>query len=70
MRSAFYHYKNLLGAGPPAKDAETILDQAKAGRILHEIVFNVLSLQGDEDGQAEEELNELFEENKIKIQSK
>jgi len=66
LRAAHFHFKGLLESRRLSLDHDVILDQLKAGKLLYEIVYHVLCLEGDMDGQSEDDLKELFEEHNIK----
>lgn len=64
LRSAYLSLQDKI-SGYPTTDLVEANRSARAGSILREVVFNVLCLAGDEDGEVKAELDDLFENNNI-----
>jgi hypothetical protein len=68
LRSAYHHYDNSIQKSSRlARDIDDLVKFVQASIMLKEICFLVLSLDGDYDGQTEERINEIFNEEGINI---
>ena len=67
LRSAYLYYQDdlvLQSNNPSVEELKKLIDAAK---VMRDVVLQVLCLEGDMDGQSEEILKDLVEENQIPI---
>lgn len=67
LRSAYHHYEDDMVLNSNNPSVEELKKLINAAKVMREVVFHVLSLSGDMDGQSEELLKDIVEENRIPI---